>query len=121
MTYKTYSEIVRSAYDAPSELFINRWLLMPETSDIPGTDPADLDKTKQVLLRLHSLINRPVAEIRSVAGLSQSELAARIAAPVSTVQGWEQRRACPAHVKLMMLELLGQWSPAGDMGVQADG
>lgn len=121
MTWKTYAEIVRSAYDAPPELFINRWLLMPEAEEIPGTDPADLDKTKQVLLRLHSIINRPVAEIRAAAGLSQSELAARIAAPVCTVQGWEQRRTFPLHVKLMMMELLGQWSPAKDMGVALNG
>ena len=117
MTYKTYSEIVRSAYGAPAKLFVSRWLLMPEVEDIPGADPADLDKTKQALLRLHTLINRPVSEIRAIAGLSQSELAARIAAPVYTVQGWEQRRTCPAHVKLMMMELLGQWSPVNDVGV----
>lgn len=43
------------------------------------------------------------------------------AAPVYTVQGWEQRRTCPLHVKLMMMELLGQWSPADDMGVQIYG
>ena len=121
MTWKTYAEIVRSAYDAPAELFVNRWLLMPEAEEIPGADPADLDKTKQVLLRLHSIINRPVAEIRAAAGLSQSELAARIAAPVCTVQGWEQRRTFPLHVKLMMMELLGQWSPAKDMGVALNG
>lgn len=57
----------------------------------------------------------------NAAGLSQSELAARIAAPVYTVQGWEQRRTCPIHVKLMMMELLGKWSPADDMGVHING
>lgn len=118
MTWKTYAEIVRSAYNVPAELFVNRWLLTPEAEEIPGADSADLDKTKQALLRLHSLINRPVVEIRVAAGLSQSELAARIAAPVYTVQGWEQRRTCPLHVKLMMMELLGQWLPVDDMGVK---
>lgn len=118
MTCKKYSEIVRSASKATPEVFVSRWLLMLEKDEIPGADPANLDVTKAVLLRVYSLINRPVSEIRAIAGLSQSELAARICAPVATVQGWEQRRKCPLYVRLMMMELLGQWSPAKDIGVK---
>lgn len=118
MTYKKYCEIVRTAAESPAELFVPRWLLMLEKDEIPGADTANLDATKAELLRVHALINRPVSEIRAIAGLSQSELAARICAPVATVQGWEQRRKCPLYVRLMMMELLGQWSPAKDMGVE---
>lgn len=121
MTWKTYAEIVRSADEMPAELFAARWMLMPEAEEIPGADPADLDKTKAVLISLHRRITRPLADIRKEAGLSQQKLADRFAVPVATVRNWEQRDCCPVYMRIIMQEALGQWSPAADMGVQIDG
>ena len=121
MTTKTYAEIVRSADEMPAELFAARWMLMPEAESIPGIDPADLDRTKAVLVQLHERITRPLADIRKAAGLSQQKLADRFAIPVATVRNWEQRDCCPIYMRLMMQEALGQWSPADDMGVHING
>lgn len=121
MTTKTYAEIIRSADEMPVDLFASRWRLMPEAESIPGIDPADLDKAKEVLVQLHGRITRPLADIRKAAGLSQQKLADRFAIPVATVRNWEQRDCCPIYMRLMMQEALGQWSPSADMGVQIDG
>lgn len=118
MTAKTYAEIVRSADEMPAELFAARWMLMPEAESIPGIDPADLDRTKEVLVQLHERITRPLADIRKAAGFSQQKLADLFAIPVATVRNWEQRDCCPIYMRLMMQEALGQWSPADDMGVK---
>lgn len=121
MTPKTYAEIIRSADEMPAELFAARWMLMPEAESIPGLDPADLDKSKKVLASLHKRITRSLAEIRKEAGLSQQKLADRFAIPVGTVRTWEQRDCCPIYTRLMIQELLGQWSPEKDMGVESKG
>lgn len=121
MTTKTYAEIIRSADEMPAGLFAARWRLMPEAESIPGIDPADPDRTKEVLVQLHERITRPLADIRKAAGLSQQKLADRFAIPVATVRNWEQRDCCPIYMRLMMQEALGQWSPSADMGVQIDG
>lgn len=121
MTTKTYAEIIRSADEMPADLFAARWMLMPEAESIPGLDPADLDKSKAVLISLHRRITRPLADIRKEAGLSQQKLADRFAVPVATVRTWEQRDCCPIYTRLMIQELLGQWSPAKDMGVALNG
>lgn len=117
MTTKIYSEIIRSADEMPAELFAARWMLMPEAESIPGLDPADLDKSKAVLISLHKRITRQLADIRQESGLSQQKLADRFAIPVATVRNWEQKGCCPVYTRLMIQELLGQWSPRDDMGV----
>ena len=121
MTTKTYAEIIRSADEMPADLFAARWRLMPEAESIPGIDPADLDKSKAVLISLHRRMTRPLSDIRKEAGLSQQKLADRFAVPVATIRNWEQRDCCPIYTRLMMQEALGQWSPSADMGVQIDG
>lgn len=117
MTSKIYSEIICSADAMHIELFVTRWMFMPEAESIPGFDPANLDKTKEVLIQLYKRITRPLAEIRKEAGLSQQKLADRFAIPVGTVRKWEQRGCCPLYTRLLIMEVLGQWDPVRDMGV----
>lgn len=119
MTYTEYFQIVRSASELSDEVFATHWMLMPCISSIPGTDEANLDTTKGVLKALHKRLNQRLPEIRALAGLSQAGLAHRFGIPVATVQNWETRDCCPIYVRLMMLELFGQWNPVTDMGVSA--
>ena len=49
MTYKTYSEFVRSADEQPFELFRARWLLLPDCESISGWSPYDLDHGAELL------------------------------------------------------------------------
>lgn len=118
MTEKKYSEIVKSASEMPEELFVSRWMLMPEIECIPGTQQDDLDKTKKALSKIYKAINLPLSEIRAQAGLSQGKLAARFAIPLSTVCNWEARKCCPVYVRLMIMEALDMWSPYENMGVE---
>ena len=119
MTYTEYFQIVRSASELSGEVFATHWMLMPCISSIPGTNEATPDPTKAVLKALHKRLNQSLPEIRALAGLSQAGLAHRFGIPVATVQNWEARDCCPIYVRLMMLELFGQWNPVTDMGVSA--
>ena len=119
MTYTEYFQIVRSASELSGEVFATHWMLMPCISSIPGTNEATPDTTKAVLKALHKRLNQSLPEIRALAGLSQAGLAHRFGIPVATVQNWEARDCGPIYVRLMMLELFGQWNPVTDMGVSA--
>lgn len=118
MTTKKYAEIVKSASEMPEQLFVSRWILMPEIECIPGVQLDDLDKTKAVLSGIYKTINLSLSEIRAQAGLSQGKLAARFAIPLSTVCNWEARKCCPVYVRLMIMEVLEMWSPYKNMGVE---
>ena len=71
MTYKTYSEFVRSADEHPFELFRSRWLLLPDCESITGWDPADLDHGAELLRDIYDIVNRSIASIRAACGLTQ--------------------------------------------------
>ena len=107
MTYKRFSEFVRAADERPLELFLAGWLLMPDCEKIPGWDPADLDRGKQILTDLYRLINLSPREIRERAGLTQQAIADRFAIPLRTWQGWETGRACPVYLRLLLMQQLG--------------
>lgn len=107
MTYSQMTEIIRSAATTQEQIFVGRWLLMPESESICGFTSDNLDTNKEVLKGLYATINQPVVKIREQAGLSQKQLADRFVIPIKTVQGWETRTNCPIYVKLMMMELLG--------------
>lgn len=119
MTRQTYAEIIDSANNSPAELFAFRWLLMPEAKDISGVDPENLDVTKQALLALHNKLTRSVADIRADAGLSQKQFANYFAIPVSTVRNWEARNQCAIYIRLMMAQILGQFDPVSELGLEA--
>lgn len=117
MTQRDFVAIVDSADKMSAELFATRWLLMPEVKDVPGVNPENLNETKQVLLSLHRKLTRTVAEIRVASGLSQRQLADLFAIPFFTVRNWEARGTCAIYIRLMMAELLGQFNPYTDMGL----
>ena len=107
MTYKTYSEFVRSADELPFELFRARWLLMPDCESIYGWNSADLDHGAMLLQDIHGIVNRPISDIRAAAGLTQQAFADRFAIPLRTVQNWEARKCCPVYVRVLIQQSLG--------------
>lgn len=107
MTYKTYAQVIRSADENPFELFKAQWLLMPDCESIAGWDPANLDHDVDILRQVYDIVHRPMAEIRSSAGLTQQGLADRFAIPIRTVQNWESRNSCPVYVRLLIQQELG--------------
>lgn len=107
MTYKTYSEFVRSADEHPLELFRARWLLLPDCESITGWDPADLDHGTELLQKIYSTVNRPIADIRAACGLTQQAFADRFTIPLRTVQNWEARACCPVYVRVLIQQALG--------------
>ena len=107
MTYKTYSELVRSADEHPFELFRARWLLLPDCESITGWNPADLDHGTMLLQDIYGIINRPISDIRAATGLTQQAFADRFAVPIRTVQNWESRDCCPVYVRVLIQQALG--------------
>ena len=119
MTPKSYAALIASANTLPAERFASNWLLSPDSSAIPGFDPADLDASKRLLLALHAAITRPVREIVRCSGLTQQAFADRFAIPLRTVQNWVAgTRKCPDYVRLLLMQQLGQFSPAADLGLE---
>lgn len=119
MTPKSYAALIASANVLPAERFASSWLLSPDSAAIPGFDPADLDASKRLLLALHAAITRPVREIIRRSGLTQQAFADRFAIPLRTVQNWASgTRTCPAYLRLLLMQQLGQFSPAGDLGLE---
>ena len=107
MTYKTYSEFVRSADEHPFELFRARWLLLPDCESITGWNPADLDHGTELLQEICNTINRSISAIRAATGLTQQAFADRFAVPIRTVQNWESRGCCPVYVRVLIQQALG--------------
>ena len=107
MTYKTYSEFVRSADEHPFELFRSRWLLLPDCESITGWDPADLDHGAELLRDIYDIVNRSIASIRAACGLTQQAFSDRFAIPLRTVQNWESRGCCPVYVRVLIQQALG--------------
>lgn len=68
--------------------------------------PAErLDAVSQIWDAAH----KSVKQIAADAGLTQRKLAERFCIPYRTVENWcGGQRECPAYVRLMMQELLGQ-------------
>lgn len=118
MTLKTYAEFVRSADEQPFELFLGRWLLMPDCSSIEGFDETDLDLSSEVLKRVYDVVNRTVDEIREKANMSQSEFANRFAIPLRTLQNWEYRGGCPVYLRLLFQSALNQCDLYTMMGIK---
>lgn len=107
MTYSQMTEIIRSAATTQEQIFVSRWLLMPESVSICGFTSDNIDTNREVLKKLHATINQPMIKIREQAGISQKQLSDRFVIPIKTIQGWETRTNCPIYVKLMIMELLG--------------
>lgn len=117
MTYKTYSEFVRSADEQPFELFRARWLLLPDCESISGWSPYDLDHGAELLQRIYNIVNQPIADIRAAVGMSQQAFADRFAIPRRTVQNWVARGGCPVYVRLMLQHELGLFDLPAMLGV----
>lgn len=107
MTDKLFSQFVESAAEQTKTLFVNRWLLMPDTEVFIGADPENLDHTKAILEQFWDEVNQSVAEIRKMGKYSQQDFADRFAIPKRTVQNWEARKNCPTYLKLLLAKEVG--------------
>lgn len=120
MTYKKYTEIVRSAEELSEDLFVSRWLMMPECESIRGFAPGDQPTSEKRLRSVYRTLNTPIVEIRKHAGLSQKKFAYRFCIPWRTVQNWEIVGGCSAYTRLMLMQLCGMFDPVTELGIEDD-
>lgn len=120
MTYKKYAEIVRSAVELSEDLFVSRWLMMPECESIRGFTPEDLDASSNRLRSIYHTLNMPAVEIRKKMGLSQKKFAYHFCIPLRTAQNWEIVGGCPVYTRLMLMQLCGMFDPVAEFGIEDD-
>lgn len=109
MTRKTYSDLIKQALlygDGQEHLFIS---LASTGEHFP---PDNIDENAATCRLIWQDAHTTIRDMRSLAGLTQKALADRFGIPHRTIQNWESDsgsgRECPAYVRMMLLELLGQ-------------
>lgn len=102
--YCCYTEI---ANYQDRDAYVSDMVLSSIWEDAPGDDipEARVDTVGKIWDATH----KSVKQIAADAGLTQRKLAERFCIPYRTVENWcGGQRDCPAYVRLMMQELLGQ-------------
>lgn len=76
------------------------------------SDTGDIQAARiKAVENLWDAYHKTVKEISADAGMSNRKLAERFSIPYRTMENWcSEKNSCPAYVRLMMQEILGQFS-----------
>lgn len=102
--YILWSEALASS---DRDTYISEWVTSRLFDPDPDGPEPDYEALTEQLGNIWDVSHMTVAQIRATTGMMQAQFAARFCIKLRTVEDWESRGKCPAHIRFMMAEILG--------------